>query len=200
MDNRIKVVDSYMGSGKILKHAIKKHGVENFTKDVLAVFETPEEMYQMESIVVDAEFVRRADTYNIKQGGNGGWDHINTNVDLSKRAKLLNEFPNKRFSGRQHTDETKRKIAYANSIRVVTEETRKKLSKERKGKPLTQAHKDKIGVRNSELQGGNRNSQYGTCWVYNEAGNKKIKKDDLQQYLDAGYVKGRSGKLFSAKV
>lgn len=40
-------------------------------------------------------------------------------------------------------------------------------------------------------QQGERNSQYGTCWVYNEKGNIKIKKEELQEYLNNGYIKGR---------
>lgn len=35
------------------------------------------------------------------------------------------------------------------------------------------------------------NSQYGTIWINNGASNKKIKKDELEDYTDNGYVKGR---------
>ena len=38
---------------------------------------------------------------------------------------------------------------------------------------------------------GKQNSQYGTCWICNEEGNKKIQKEDLDIYLNLGYVKGR---------
>jgi hypothetical protein len=41
-----------------------------------------------------------------------------------------------------------------------------------------------------------KNSQYGTCWVYHtEHGNKKIKKELLDDYLEMGYNSGRVMKL-----
>jgi hypothetical protein len=38
---------------------------------------------------------------------------------------------------------------------------------------------------------GSNNSQFGTCWVTKEGKDKKIKKEDLQEYLDEGFVRGR---------
>lgn len=64
--------DGYFGSGKLLKRAIGKHGPENFTRRTLAVFGNPEEAFEYENKIVDEEFVRRDDTYNMCVGGYGG--------------------------------------------------------------------------------------------------------------------------------
>lgn len=83
--------DSYMGSGKYLKYAQEKHGIENFTKEILFVYDTPEEMYAKEAELVNEEFLATTNTYNLKVGGFGGWDYINnarTDEDWSKLGKL----------------------------------------------------------------------------------------------------------------
>ena len=45
--------DGYMGSGKILKQAIKKYGAENFRKEWLGFYEDLEELNYMERVFVD---------------------------------------------------------------------------------------------------------------------------------------------------
>ena len=47
--------DSYSGSGKILKKAIKKYGSDNFTKLIIKFFKTEDEKYKSEKeIITDA--------------------------------------------------------------------------------------------------------------------------------------------------
>ena len=40
-------------------------------------------------------------------------------------------------------------------------------------------------------QKGEKNSQFGTCWVHNDEKSIKIKKDELSEYEKNGWVKGR---------
>ena len=68
--------DDYMGSGKIIKRAIEKYGIDKFTKEILYECNSLEEMNEKEAEIVDEEFVVRLDTYNIKLGGQGGWDYV----------------------------------------------------------------------------------------------------------------------------
>ena len=75
--------DNYMGSGKILNKAKEKYGLENFTFKVLMYLQNREEMCLLEHCVVTPEFCAREDVYNIKEGGDGGWDYVNLSSDFA---------------------------------------------------------------------------------------------------------------------
>lgn len=95
--------DSYLGSGKILKQAIEKHGIDNFTKEILYIFPTREEALQKESEIVDEAFVMDSNTYNMKLGGEGGFDH--TWNDPKRIEAIRESFKQGRSKGWQLTDE-----------------------------------------------------------------------------------------------
>ena len=62
--------------------------------------------------------------------------------------------------------------------------------KDRKHKEST---KKLIGEKTSISQQGEKNSRYGTCWIYNlaEKINRSIPKEDLQFWIEQGWIKGR---------
>lgn len=66
-----------------------------------------------------------------------------------------------------------------------TEETKKKMS---------DVHKA------NGLQIGNKNSQYGKCWITRNGVNKSIHKSELQEYLIDGWVIGRTLRLQNDKI
>jgi len=81
--------DGYIGSGKYLRRSIDKHGVENFTREILFLFDNREEMYQKEKELVNEEFLERDDVYNLTIGGKGGFDHIDdTTRSLQQRVMI----------------------------------------------------------------------------------------------------------------
>jgi hypothetical protein len=58
-------------------------------------------------------------------------------------------------------------------------------------KKHTEDSKRKIGEKNSINQKGENNSQFGTCWITKQGENKKIKNEELENYLNDGWIKGR---------
>lgn len=180
-----------MGSGKILKRAIKKYGIENFNKEILQDFDNPNDMYQMESQVVNSDFVSSPDTYNLKVGGTGGWDYINSHPDLIE-SKL--EYGKTARLGIKNSPEVRKAI----SERLKSEySSGKRVSPFLLGTFKGMKHSDEtkaiISAKNKLNHSGELNSQYGTCWINlpTEKINKKIQKSLLDDYIKDGWVKGR---------
>lgn len=87
--------DNYFGSGKAIQNSIKKHGKENFKKEILYVFDNPTEMFEMEKTIVDFDFINDRSTYNLTEGGNGGKNQQMINYMIGKdfrRNIMTNEW------------------------------------------------------------------------------------------------------------
>jgi hypothetical protein len=74
------LADGYLGSGHRLTLAIEKYGVKSFERIILHTFTTPEEMFKKESEIVNKEFLKRLDVYNIVEGGFGGYNKGTTGL------------------------------------------------------------------------------------------------------------------------
>lgn len=129
--------DSYLGSGKLLKQAIKKYGENNFKRDILYVFPTKEEALLKEGEIVNEAFIYSKSNYNIKLGGEGGWDHTYNDptikqkrLDGIKRAvkegriSTWNKHDTFGFKGKKHTKETLKKISEAGKTNPEVEKNR----------------------------------------------------------------------------
>ena len=84
--------DNYMGSGRAIRNAIKKHGKENFKKEILFVFENKEDAYKKEQELVNSVFISTNKTYNGKLGGCGGWDHVRSPEVQNLAVENLRKF------------------------------------------------------------------------------------------------------------
>lgn len=113
--------DEYMGSGKILLRAIEKYGIKNFERKILTKFDNADDMYKMEAILVNEEFVADKNTYNIKCGGFGGFDYINKN-GLGLKW------------GVSPSDETKRKISKSKMGQKHSKKSREKMKQNNWGR------------------------------------------------------------------
>ena len=180
--------DAYMGSGKILKLAIAKYGVDNFTKEVLEVFNNSVDMYSMELIVVNEDFIKRKDTYNIQVGGEGGWNNNDgSDKHREKCRKGGKSGYAKSLSGWIKSDDPyikkQRSIKAGNTFRGKkhTEESKNQMSESQK----------------KHDRNGSKNVMYGKCWIYNDELkiSKRVDKNDLISGLDDGWIKGRKMKF-----
>lgn len=61
---------SYLGSGRAIKHAIKKYGKDSFIVEILKWFDTEEDAYSYERSLLE-EFLSDRNCYNLVDGGKG---------------------------------------------------------------------------------------------------------------------------------
>lgn len=187
--------DGYMGSGKHLRYSISKYGIENFEKEILFQFDNETDMNAKEAELVTEEFCLREDTYNLCPGGNGGFGYLNS-FGLSVKqfkdtefAKRCSKKANEKKRILRDTNETWF-IDYKEKLSNSIKEYHRLNDNAFKGKTHTEETKRNIGIFSSENQKGEKNSQYGTTWIWHEIfGNKKIKKEFLDEFLEKGWIK-----------
>lgn len=187
--------DGYLGSGKLIRRAIKKHGVENFYKEILFECSSFEEMLQkeLEFVVVDSK-----KTYNlIPGGGNSRFGEasrlgVDARKKLEKDLKWLNNFRSKLKAGRRRYIDTVSKEEWSRRGKRANQTALTNNGKYSfQGKKHSKKTKKLIGKKNSVAQKGTGNSQYGTMWIRNIATNEsqKILKNDT---IPIGWIRGRS--------
>ena len=173
------VDDSYIGSGTALKSAIKKYGIENFTKTIIEVCDSDKSAYELEKKIVDTNFVKRTDTYNICGGGIGvgiGESHPSFGKVHSEetRAKMsANCYRNSGMKGKTQSIETRSKISINNARTmkgktgqacpsfglIRSDETKAKMSSNHvgmKGKTHSEESREKISINNARAMQGKK--------------------------------------------
>ena len=101
---------TYLGSGTTLRRAIKKHGAESFSRNIVCFCNSLDELNKAEyDLSVYLNVVESDDWYNLQYGGAGGSD------------------------GRVVTESTRRKISESNTGKVHSEEFKEKMREKFKG-------------------------------------------------------------------
>jgi group I intron endonuclease len=171
--------DGYIGSGKKLWNSIKKYGKENFKCEILEFLETRKILKEREREIVSSELLNNSMCMNIQLGGGGGF----INEEHANKCQLA--------GGNVHKERMKNDEEYRiKNIKRLSDKL-KSNHKEGKikydtftGKKHSEETKKLIGIKNSINQKGEKNSQFGTCWITNGIESKKIKKNDLSLYPD----------------
>ena len=229
--------DGYMGSGKRLKYAIIKYGIENFKKEIIKNFDKYEDALKYESEIVTEELVNNIECYNLKTGGIGGWDneHYANVIDKETNKFIKISRDSDYYKHKENYDyvvENKVNVYDKNGKIIMVDVNDERYIKgellfilDSKNKVIVKDDNDNIykvdidderyvsgklkfiwkGRKHSnetikkmklkhQLNGnqkGEKNSQYGTCWIMKDSENKKIKKDELNNWIQQGWIKGR---------
>lgn len=188
--------DNYLGSGKYLKHAIEKYGINSFTKEILFVFDTADQMYAKEAELVNEDFLSEQNTYNLKVGGFGGFDYLNAWKDNPTHSNEHMSLMSKLGAPARNAERIERFSNNAYRQEWGDTSKRNQLQQYDKGRVpgmLGKTHsvdtKRKISIANSQKQQGNKNSQFGTLWITDGSSNKKINKT---LDIPPGWYRGRT--------
>jgi hypothetical protein len=98
--------DEYLGSGKLIKLAVNKYGRENFHKTIIEVFDDSKSAFELEEKLV-SEFKDNSLCYNLKEGGNGGFDYINENLPYASHKLTLEQVAEIRWKAEKENKLTK---------------------------------------------------------------------------------------------
>lgn len=113
--------DRYLGSGRLIRKAVKRYGRDSFTKEILFTFNTAEDAYAKEAEIVNKQIIEDSNCYNLINGGS-------PSIEWMEERKAYYSRTFKTFLGKKHTGETKRKISEAGRGRIQSLETRQKRS------------------------------------------------------------------------
>ena len=159
--NKNPETDNYFGSGKLIIMAIKKYGVENFTKTIIEFCENWEDLNEKEIYWIENLNSLPPNGYNLCKGGRGGvssGEHHpfykknrsdETKHKISEKLKGQKRLPEsiekqKNTNDKRsykHSEETKHKISEKLKGKKQSKEHLEKLSKIRKGKPSPMKNK-----------------------------------------------------------
>lgn len=138
--------DGYIGSGKRLWYSINKHGKENHVCEILEFLQNRKKLKEREKQIVNVELIKEELCMNLQLGGGGGYisEENQRNRSLAggkafstkiksdpilykefcdiqriKFKKLHSEGKMKydNFTGKTHSEETKRKIGTVNALK-----------------------------------------------------------------------------------
>lgn len=191
--------DGYIGSGTRLKHLIHKHGKDIFTLEILEFLPNRNSLKIREQEIITQDFLLVEKCMNLQPGGSGGFKNEEHQLKCSQAA------------GIKHRERMLNDSEYRKKMTKMVSESNKKRLKKGTLKPIQESyswvgkkHKpETIDKMKSSKQGqgiGINNSQFGTCWVTNETENKKIKKTELELYLNDGWRKGVKTKIKGESV
>ena len=196
--------DKYLGSGKRLRDSIKHYGKENFKVELIEEIESKDLMDEREIYWIS--YYKSTDTeigYNISQGGNVNRTMVGENNPFygkhhSEEQRLIWSTTRKGQKHRPHTEEEKLKIGISNKGKVLSEETKLKISKNNKRARLGVKLSDDTKLKLSLAKKGKVTKAKNCVYITNDITSKRVPEEEVQTYIEQGWRRGR--KKFSEQA
>lgn len=200
----------YIGSGLILRRAVKKYGKDNFTIQILAQADTKVELDALErQYILEYDAINSKDFYNIASGGQGGDLGPKVNKLISEAvsgekngmygkklspesiAKIQRTFMEKYgqhpLKGRKRTEDEKEKISLGTKEAMDDPELRAKLSQR-----MTRWWKSLTDEERADFlrQKGKANKAF-----WDSAEGQKQRKERSERMLNDNHFKGKHHRI-----
>lgn len=170
--------DNYLGSGLRLRRSINKYGKENHKKEIIEFVQTREELKKREEELVNENVLKDPMCMNLIIGGTGGLNEA-ARFSQIRIQRSRNKLKWLRENNSEWVKKISEKISHA-----------KLGNKNFFKKQHSEETKKKIGEKNSISLLGERNPWFGTCWINKNLKYTRVKKEELQTWLDTGWTKG----------
>jgi len=147
---------TYKTSSKYVKIAIEEYGIENFTFEIIQVFETRAGVVSGE---VEMQWEAKVLHAQDEAGERLYWNAAIGGIRFIAKERLSEEHKakigatkkgNKYMLGKPRSEETKNKLSVANKGKILTEEHRQKISEAKKGKVFSEEHKANLSKANKK--------------------------------------------------
>ena len=193
MHSTKNIDDGYLGSGRRIKAEIKKYGKENFVREVLEYYPTREALCKREAELVCEEMLSDLLCLNLKNGGEGGGTR-----EVTIAAWKKPEYAAKVKSGMSKWAKENKSDASARCVKAAHSRIAKGLkpfggagSTAFKDKKHSEETLEQMRESQKGKQVGEKNSQFGKCWINDGVKPLSIKKEQLEEYLAKGFRRGR---------
>jgi len=204
--------------GFLLTEAIKKYGEDKFFIELIEEVDTAGRAYELEQYYIKEYNTKVPYGYNLTDGGDGifGWEVTEEyRQECSDRVKQLHKEKKVGMYGKNHSDETKRKMSVASKGkskpwligRKLSPESIEKLRQINLGRVLSDETRKKISENHHDVNGEN-NPMYGKkhspetieklrekaknrpkrVWINNGIEEKLM---NIDESIPMGYNKGR---------
>lgn len=217
---RGEFTESYKGSGKYLKNAINKYGLDNFSVEVIDYCNNLEEQNEKERYWIKYYRDLNVSMYNIANGGDGG-DLVTClpENEYKKFCELMSNLNKAGITGNKgkHLSEEHRKhIGEANKGKIHSEEWRRKHGDAIRGKTAwnkgltkddprvakyarvpgsfkhTEETKKRISERTKGIKKPNvSKNMRGRKWMHNSDSTIMVFEKDMPKYRELGFIDGR---------
>ena len=188
-----KFSESYHGSGVYIRKALQKYGDKSFKTVLIEECESLEQLNEREAYWIDYyNAVEDKRYYNAIPGGAGGWYY-------DRKSHPYSGFT--RYS--KHSEETKQKMrehhwsktgSYNQHDRVRSKEEIEKFKSNHWSKLGKTVWNKGIKIPKEKQTDNQKNFGpicKGTVWVNKDGINKRVPKQELEEWLNKGFIKGR---------